>query len=172
MKKLLLIASLTSTTTAFAMLPSPPATQLTPLNTAPPALSTPTTINAPPAQHDIGQAMFAYLVHTTHAGQEQLVPITQATPINRGDIVEYQAYLSNKSPNRIRSMAVIMTVNSDVELISIDPNNAFASTDGTHFSRVSPHSTTPLSQYRAIRWVVEDVDIGTSAVLKYRAKVK
>ncbi len=176
---------------AFAMLPNPPinSTTLQPINAAPPAL------NMIPAQtqgsavsqasvltdsqHQVAQAIYAYLVRTDANGQEQLVPINTSTPISRGDVVEYHGYFTNKTSDRIRSMSAMMTIPQGAELISMTPTDASASLDGVKFSRAPLRTlvngqpqNVPLSRYKAIRWNIDDVGLNGTAVTKIRAKIK
>lgn len=186
---------------ALAMLPNPQ-TPLTPLNAMPPALAiskapnmaNPSFINPnqtnnsqtnsqtnfsilSDSQNQVGQAVYAYLVRGV-AGQEQLIPITASTTINRGDIVEYHGHFTNKTADRIGAMTAMMDIPTKLELISTEPL-ASASVDGKRFSAMPLRTLVngqlvpvPLAYYKALRFDIKNIGIGATAVVKYRAKIR
>lgn len=181
MKKILAMM-LVASTSSFAMLPNPQTTVsygISSTNTPLPRAGVSQTSILTNAQNEVEQAVFAYLVQTAGTGQEQLVPINQNTPITKGDVVEYHSYFTNKTPNRIASMTAMVSVPSGVELMSIEPNDAFGSVDGTKFSRMPLRTLVngqpkevPLSRYKAVRFDIDNIGIGASASVKYRAKIR
>lgn len=163
--KLSALLALTLSSSAFAMLPNPDATS----QVAATANST----------SSVGQVVTAFLVQNV-GGQETLVPVTQGVSVRAGDVVEYHAYFTNHSSDRIRSMSALLEIPAGVEFLgATEPAGAFATVDGTRFGRMPLRANmggvvqdVPLSMYKALRWDLEDVGIGGTAVVKYRAKIK
>ncbi len=93
-------------------------------------------------------------------------------------MLEYQGLFTNNG-DRVRKMDVSLSIPDSLELIGGVVPNASGSMDGSRFVRMPVRATIngvlqdlPLSRYKALRWTVEDVGIGGTAVVKYRAKVK
>lgn len=131
---------------------------------------------APTLSHqDVATAIYAYVVQG-----ESLTPVTSSTQLRSGDVVEYHGYFSNVSTDRIRSMAVTMSIPDNMEFLgSQSPVNALASIDGSRFSRMPLRANMngavqdiPLNLYKGLRWEVEDVGLKGVVVAKYRARVK
>lgn len=122
----------------------------------------------------------AFVVKTDATGQETLLPVNVGTPVKAGDVLEYQALLTNHSPDRVRQAEVTLSIASGLELVGgISPEFAHASIDGSRFVRMPIRANVngqiqvlPLSRYKALRWTVEELGIGATAVVKYRAKIK
>lgn len=122
----------------------------------------------------------AFVVKTDTTGQETLLPVNVGTPVKAGDVLEYQALLTNHSPDRVRQAEVTLSIASGLELVGgLSPEFAQASIDGSRFVRMPIRASIngqiqelPLSRYRALRWTVEELGIGATAVVKYRAKIK
>lgn len=112
--------------------------------------------------------------------QETLVPVSATTAIKSGDVLEYQGLFTNNSGQRVRSMDVTLGISDRLELIGgITPSIAWASVDNSRFGHMPIRANIggqvqelPLSQYKALRWTVEELGLGGTAVVKYRAKVK
>lgn len=112
--------------------------------------------------------------------QETLVPVSATTAIKSGDVLEYQGLFTNNSGQRVRSMDVTLGISDRLELIGgITPSIAWASVDNSRFGRMPLRANIggqvqelPLSQYKALRWTVEELGLGGTAVVKYRARVK
>lgn len=123
----------------------------------------------------LSSAVYGFLVQA-----EQLLPITAQTPIRSGDVVEYHAYFTNQSQARIRSMTADIEIPQGTELLgNISPRGAMASTDGVVFGFVPLHSNVngqvqpvPLAYYKTLRWQLEDIGIGGTAVVQYRVRIK
>lgn len=171
---LILGAGTALTSAGHAMLPTP-TTQPTPIISLTP--TTPLQSPLSGATQELTSRIFAYLVHHQN-GQETLVPITYATPVLAGSIVEYQGFFHNISNQRIRSATIGLDVPMGLELISMSDNATLGSVDGQHYSRMPLRtqmngqiSEIPLSFYRGLRWQVTDIGLGGTAVVKYRARV-
>lgn len=127
----------------------------------------------------IHSVVHAFIVQNTSM-QETLVPVSATTAIKSGDVLEYQGLFTNNSGQRVRSMDVTLGISDRLELIGgITPSIAWASVDNSRFGRMPIRANIggqiqelPLSQYKALRWTVEELGLGGTAVVKYRAKVK
>lgn len=127
----------------------------------------------------VSSVVNAYLVQNTGA-TETLIPVNVGTPVKSGDVLEYRGLFTNQSADRVRSMDVSLSIDDKLELIGgVSPSIALASNDGNQYVRMPIRvriggalQELPLSQYRGLRWTVEDLGIGATAVVKYRAKVK
>lgn len=114
-------------------------------------------------------AIFAFLVQGN-----TLVPIDASMILQSGDVVEYQAYLTNRTGEHMRSATAVFHIPTGVQLLNdISPVGYFVSSDGVNFGRATanaPQST--LDTYKALLWNVQDVGIDGVAVVKYRAKIQ
>lgn len=121
----------------------------------------------------------AFIVQNIN-GQETLTPINAGTPVKSGDILEYQGLFTNNSSERVRSMDVTLSIADGLELVGgIHPRFPHATIDGSRFVRSPIRANVggqvqelPLSNYKALRWTLEDIGLGGTSVVKYRAKVK
>lgn len=108
-----------------------------------------------------------------------LTPITPTTQIRSKDVIEYHAYLPNRSPDRIRSMTVTLEIPQGVTFAhNVSPLGATASVDNINFGKIPLQTNyqgqlqnVPDPLYRSLRWVIEDVGVNGVAVVKYRALV-
>lgn len=159
-----------------------------PTQTSTPAATTPTMPTTPPANTPIPRqgssvgidsVVNAFIVQQIN-GQETLVPVNIGTPVKSGDVLEYQGLFTNRGSERVRAMDVTLTIADDLELIGgLHPRFPYASIDGNRFVRSPIRANIggqvqelPMSQYKALRWTVEDIGLGGTVVVKYRAKVK
>lgn len=131
----------------------------------------------PATNADIIPVVNAFIVNTDPTGKEVLIPVLANTPVKKGDVLEYQGLFTNNG-DRVRKMDVSLSIPDSLELIGGVVPNASGSMDGSRFVRMPVRATIngvlqdlPLSRYKALRWTVEDVGIGGTAVVKYRAKV-
>lgn len=130
------------------------------------------------AQGNITSVVNAFVVQNIN-GQEMLTPVNANTPVKSGDILEYQGLFTNHG-ERVRSMDVTLTIDDKLELVGgLSPSFAHASVDHSRFVRMPIRANIggqvqelPLSYYKALRWTVEDIGMGGTAVVKYRAIVK
>lgn len=121
----------------------------------------------------------AFIVQNIN-GQETLTPINAGTPVKSGDILEYQGLFTNNSSERVRSMDVTLSIADGLALVGgIHPRFPHATIDGSRFVRSPIRANVggqvqelPLSDYKALRWTLEDIGLGGTSVVKYRAKVK
>ncbi|WP_255504040.1 hypothetical protein [Moraxella sp. VT-16-12] len=121
----------------------------------------------------------AFVVKSNN-GVETLIPVTLGTAVQAGDVLEYQGLFTNTG-DRVRKMDVTLSIADGLELVGgVMPQHASASMDGNRFVRMPIRvkgangqvQNLPLSDYKALRWTIEDVGLGGTAVVKYRAKIK
>lgn len=172
-------------TPAMAMLPTPEAELRNPTTLESAAIASQNTVtnaNASRSSNEQGitSKITAYIVSVGANGQEALVPVDANTRLQSGNIIEYHGYFTNNNVDRVRKMTVGITIPNQVELLRvITPEFAFASVDGSTFSRMplktvvnGQYQDIPLSYYRSLRWDVEGLGLNETMAVKYRAKVK
>lgn len=162
-----------------------PVTPITmPAQQGQPVLSSPVVAAAPATlptlgAHQVNPVVNVFIVRQDAMG-ESLVPVNVGTPVKSGDILEYQGLFTNQGADRVRSMEVTLSIADGLELVGgVSPQFAQASIDGSRFVRMPIRANIggviqelPLSQYKALRWTVEDLGLNGTAVVKYRARVK
>lgn len=134
--------------------------------------------SAPTNTADFITVVNAFVVKNEN-GVETLVPINASTPVKSGDVLEYQGLFTNTG-ERVRKMDVTLSIADGLELVGgVVPQHASASMDGNRFVRMPIRvnvggqiQNLPLAQYKALRWTIDDVGLGGTAVVKYRAKLK
>lgn len=135
----------------------------------------PQTQTVAPTNQQVSSMLYAYVLEG-----DTLTPVTPYITIKAGDLIEYHAHITNNSQERIRSLNVSLDVPAGVELIgNFNPKNALASVDGTRFyptplrTQVGGQTENiALNKYKALRWRVQDLDIGKVAVVKFQARLK
>lgn len=181
--KLTLVTSVMISLSANALLPTPnpQSAQLTVLNTAPPPLVNESTVQTVlPVQNGLSSAIYAFVVKMDVMGNETLVPVSADVTIQKGDMLEYQGHYTNYTGERIRSTTVSLSVPAGVELVGgVLPLGASGSVDGNRYSHMPLRGNIggvvqeiPLKYYKALRWNIEDIGIGGTAIVKYRAILK
>lgn len=186
--KTLLLLSLSIVGCANALLPNPTQspTLAQPQNlavlptTPPPLLNQAVAQHIPPMTQGLSQSVYAFLVTSDADGVETLVPVSVGTPVKAGDTLEYRAHFTNHTGERIRRTSVSVSIPDGVELVGgIMPIVATASVDNNRFSRVPLRANIngeiqnlPYRYYKALRWSIEDIGLGGTAVVKYRAVLK
>lgn len=164
-------------TQASAMLPTPE-----------PALDSATTMQSPnnnaasngSSAQAINTKITASLISVDANGQELLVPVTEQTRLQAGNVLEYQGFFTNTNPDRVRKMTVTLSIPEQVELLrAVAPDFPYGSVDGNTFSRMPLRTRVDnqlqevdLKYYKALRWDLEGVGLNDTVVVKYRAKVK
>ena len=164
-------------TQASAMLPTPEAA-------ADPiamqiAASSNSNNNASNAQA-VSSKITASLISVDANGQESLVPVTDSTRLQSGNVLEYRGYFTNNNADRVRKMTVTMSIPQQVELLGgVAPDFAFASVDNSTFARMplrgqmnGQNQEIPLQFYQSVRWNLEGVGLNDTVMVKYRARVK
>ncbi|MDO4896051.1 MAG: hypothetical protein Q3971_01705 [Moraxella sp.] len=143
----------------------------------------PATISANPSSVPASTSDFITVVNAfvvkSENGVETLVPVNASTPVKSGDVLEYQGLFTNTG-DRVRKMDVTLSIADGLELVGgVVPQHASASVDGNRFVRMPIRvnvggqiQNLPLAQYKALRWTIDDVGLGGTAVVKYRAKLK
>lgn len=149
----------------------------------------PTTVAAPAVSdskavvmtsENVDAQVVAYVVRTAN-GQETLEPISTKTAIKSGDVVEYHGLFTNTGKERVRNMTVTLNLPQGAVFTGqADPAlGTLASLDHSQFLRMPIRQSVngqaqnvPFAQYRALRWTIEELGIGGTAVVKYRATIR
>lgn len=139
--------------------------------------TTPTVVTS----EDVNAVMNAFIVRKDNA-QETLEPVTAQSSIKAGDLIEYQVLLTNDGNNRVRDMRVALSLPQGTEFTGVvSPSvGTQASADGSRFVFMPIRTTAadgsiqnlPFKQYQVLRWNIQDLGIGATAVVKYRAVIK
>lgn len=122
------------------------------------------------------------LVATNPQGKEVLSPLTNQTPLQSGNVLEYQGYVINHAQDIVRKSNVTLDIPANTELLdiqSLSPSRAKGSVDGVNFQYM-PLKTNingmmqnmPNQFYKAVQWEIENLGAGEVATVKYRVKVK
>lgn len=181
------LLSLAAMGSASAMLPTPEPELDAPSNSQNAAVVQQATNSASAADTSavgnnaaVATKVMAYLVAMGDDGEQTLVPVTPQTQLQKGNLIEYQGHFTNNSSDRQRKMTVTMTIPEEVTLMgSISPEFPLASVDGQQYApaplrgRVAGQlQEIPLEYYRGLRWNIDNLGLGETAVVKYQAVVK
>lgn len=138
--------------------------------------TTPTVVTS----EDVNAVMNAFIVRKD--AQETLEPVTAQSSIKAGNLIEYQVLLTNDGNNRVRDMRVALSLPQGAEFTGVvSPSvGTQASADGSRFVFMPIRTTAadgsiqnlPFKQYQVLRWNIQDLGIGATAVVKYRAVIK
>ncbi len=145
----------------------------------PQATPAPTPTNNSQNQSLLTHDTKAFVIKTLE-GQEALIPITTDVKIQAGDILEYQTTVRNNGSDRIKSMQVTLSIPQEVVLIgNTSPEFVLASLNEQDFypaplqsQRNGVMENIALSNYKGLRWTVENLGLGAVTSVSYRAKVK
>ena len=124
----------------------------------------------------------AQKVATDAQGKESLMPADRAAP---GDIIEYQVVYTNAGNGAVRSLLATLPVPPAAEFIAgtASPRTAQASLDGKTFAPIplvrtvklpdgsSEVREVPASEYRYLRWPLNELAVGQSATVNARMRV-
>jgi uncharacterized repeat protein (TIGR01451 family) len=119
---------------------------------------------------------------TTEQGKEILVTADKARP---GDVIQYEASYQNNGQTAVQHVGAVVPIPAGLILVadSATPAAAEASLDGKTFSpaplmRAVKNETgivenrpVPLTEYRALRWMVDTVPAGGTTTVTLRARV-
>lgn len=169
------LISAMAVTQASAMLPTP--------ETAfdnPTTMQSATTFGGASNLQAIDTKVTASLVSVDGNGQESLIPVTPATRLQSGNVIEYQGLFTNTNSDRVRKMTVTLSIPEEVELLRVvTPEFPYGSADGEKFARMPLRGRVdnqlqeiPLKYYQAVRWDIEGVGLNDIVEVKYRARVK
>ncbi len=112
--------------------------------------------------------------------------VAAADKVSPGDLLEYKVRYVNKGTGPAKNLVVTLPIPAGLELAPAtdNPKAASASLDGQRFEPMPIKRAVkqadgkeilqdvPLSQYRALRWQVEQLDAGKSANFSARARVE
>ena len=119
---------------------------------------------------------------TSADGKEKLVSADKARP---GDVIQYEATYQNTGPASVRNVGAIVPIPAGLVLLpeSAKPAAPEASLDGKTFQRtpltrpvinasgITVNEPIPITEYRALRWNLEEVPAGESKTVTLRARV-
>jgi uncharacterized repeat protein (TIGR01451 family) len=112
--------------------------------------------------------------------------VAAADKVSPGDLLEYKVRYVNKGTGPAKNLVVTLPIPQGLELAPAtdSPRAALASLDGQSFEAMPIKRAVkqadgkeilqdvPLSQYRALRWQVEQLDVGKAANFSARARVE
>lgn len=167
---------------ASAMLPTPEPELDAPTSSQNAAVIQQGSTTQAPAQNNgaVAAKVLAFLVAAGDDGKQTLVPITETTQLQKGNVIEYQGHFTNTSADNQRRMTVTMSIPEEVKLLGgIDPEFPSATVDGSAFGPVplrgrvgNEIQEVPFDYYRGLRWDIEGLGLGETAVVKYQAVVR
>lgn len=108
-----------------------------------------------------------------------LVPVTASTRVQSGDLLEYQAFLTNNGSERLGNLTVTLQLPPTTTLTDMTGENLFGSVDGANFAPApmladlggGKIGELPKQYYKALQWRLEDLRTGETARVAYRAQV-
>ena len=132
--------------------------------------------------NDVAVTLKAQKVLQTREGREVLQVADRAMP---GEIIQYDALYKNQSGGSVRQLEPTLPIPAGLEYIadSAKPAPTRASLDGRNFAPIplmrqvtlptgeTRQEQVPVSEYRALRWELGDLDAGKSALISARAKL-
>lgn len=109
-----------------------------------------------------------------------LIPVTPQTKLATGNIVEYHGYITNTSPERVRTMKVTMPIPANMELVGKpSPEPVYGSNNGVQFNYMPTKISiggviqdAPMSYYKSVRWDIAGLGLNEVAEVKYQVRVK
>ncbi len=145
----------------------------------PQAIATPTTNNQSQQQNNVSHDTKVFVIKMLE-GQEALIPLTSDVKVQAGDTLEYQTTVRNNGSDRIKSMQVTLSIPQEVVLIgNTSPEFVLASLNERDFypaplqtQRNGTMENIALAKYKGLRWTVENLGLGESTTVSYRAKMK
>ncbi|MBS9779074.1 MAG: hypothetical protein KGV51_00465 [Moraxellaceae bacterium] len=141
--------------------------------------SAPTTNNQNQQQSNVSHDTKVFVIKMLE-GQEALIPLTSDVKVQAGDTLEYQTTVRNNGSDRIKSMQVTLSIPQEVVLIgNTSPEYVLASLNERDFypaplqtQRNGAMENIALSNYRGLRWTVNNLGLDKSTTVSYRAKLK
>ncbi len=115
-------------------------------------------------------------------GKESLVSADKAKP---GEVIQYEAVYQNATQSPVKNIAATVPIPAGLVLVegSAKPPAAEASLDGKTFAPVPltrevkneagvmEKKPVPLAEYRALRWVINELPAGKAETVLLRARV-
>ncbi len=101
------------------------------------------------------------------------------TKVKPNDVIEYRATYTNNTPGKIKNLAATLPIPVETQFLAkSQPENAEASTDGTHFAPMplkrkegNQMVNVPLKDYRALRWTIAELPAGKSVTVSAQTRV-
>jgi uncharacterized repeat protein (TIGR01451 family) len=131
---------------------------------------------------DVAVTLKAQKVLRARDGKEVLQVADRAMP---GEVIQYDALYRNQSSSSVRQLEPTLPIPAGLEYIpeSAKPAPAKASLDGKTFAPIplmrpvtlangeTKQQPVPVSEYRALRWELGDLDAGKTALISARARL-
>ena len=101
------------------------------------------------------------------------------TKVKPNDVIEYRATYTNNTTGKIKNLAATLPIPVETQFLAkSQPENAEASTDGTHFAPMplkrkegNQMVNVPLKDYRALRWTIAELPAGKSVTVSAQTRV-
>ena len=101
------------------------------------------------------------------------------TKVKPNDVIEYRATYTNNTTAKIKNLAATLPIPVETQFLAkSQPENAEASTDGTHFAPMplkrkegNQMVNVPLKDYRALRWTIAELPAGKSVTVSAQTRV-
>ena len=101
------------------------------------------------------------------------------TKVKPNDVIEYRATYTNNTTAKIKNLAATLPIPVETQFLAkSQPENAEASTDGTHFAPMplkrkegNQMVNVPLKDYRALRWTIAELPAGKSVTVSAQTRI-
>ena len=101
------------------------------------------------------------------------------TKVKPNDVIEYRATYTNNTAGKIKNLAATLPIPVETQFLAkSQPENAEASTDGTHFAPMplkrkegNQMVNVPLKDYRALRWTIAELPAGKSVTVSAQTRI-
>lgn len=134
------------------------------------------------AQEPTVQVVLAGKRVVTQEGRESMLDADKARP---GDLIQYEATCRNTGKSLVKNVAATIPVPKGMELKaeSAKPAGAQASIEGKDFNSmpllrdvknaagIIEKQPVPLTEYRALRWIIPELAPGGTAIVSLRVQV-
>ena len=102
------------------------------------------------------------------------------TKVKPNDVIEYRATYTNNTTGKIKNLAATLPIPVETQFLAkSQPENAEASTDGTHFAPMplkrkesNQMVNIPQKDYRALRWTIEELPARKSVTVSAQTRKK
>lgn len=113
------------------------------------------------------------------AGTDGKTTSKLVTKVKPNDVIEYRATYTNNTSGKIKNLAATLPIPVETQFLAkSQPENAEASTDGTHFAPMplkrkegNQMVNVPLKDYRALRWTIAELPAGKSVTVSAQTRV-
>lgn len=128
------------------------------------------------AKDPVSVELKTYLISVSTDGKPTSKLVTKVKP---NDVIEYRATYTNNTAGKIKNLAATLPIPVETQFLAkSQPENAEASTDGTHFAPMplkrkegNQMVNVPLKDYRALRWTIAELPAGKSVTVSAQTRV-